>query len=407
MTQQSFCQFPWTSLIVDLEKDLWRWCPKVPTRQGFAGYYPVSKDLDSVKEKFINGEKPPQCTACWQPELMGFDSFRTLNRGNELGEYYQGLRFLDITLSTTCNTTCATCGPSASSKWKEVYINDVDAPFRPKNLAVSKFDTSPGLRKLCDLIAENIETLERINIGGGEPTDDIKFYQLLTHLSNLPVVRDKPLLRLVTNANYRDPLVISALNTLRSNGWRLNIVVSMDAAGPEQEFVRAGSDWNVFEKNIKQLIELGYCRNINVVVSPVNVGLLGSIPTWLEDNGFLDIIKPKAIFPQHPFSITLLGGIAIYLMTGWKESHREHENWKGFIEIVNKSARKQRFLVPDALYLDKFARYVNWYTEKNNLTMPVEVKKMYYLIDLFKKQPKLFGKELPMASVDSDDVDPE
>jgi hypothetical protein len=37
--------------------------------------------------------------------------------------------------------------------------------------------------------------------------------------------------------------------------------------------------------------------------------------------------------------------------------------------------------------------------------MPVEVKKMYYLIDLFKKQPKLFGKELPLAS--ADDADPE
>jgi hypothetical protein len=407
MTQQSFCQFPWTSLIVNLEKDLWRWCPKVPTRQGFAGYYPMSKDLDSVKQSFVNGEKPQQCNACWQQESIGFDSFRTINKGNEIGEYYRGLRFLDITLSTTCNMSCATCGPAASSRWKEIYIKDTTAPYRHKNLSISKFDRSVGFRKLCDLIAENIDTLERININGGEPTDDLDFYHLLAHLSNLSVVRDKPVLRIVTNANYKDPMMISRLNTLKSNGWRLNIVVSMDAAGPKQEFIRAGSDWNNFENNLKQLIDLGYCRSINVVVSPMNIGLLGSIPVWLEANGFLDTIKPNAIFSQHPFSVSILGGMAIYLIAGWKDSHREHINWKSFIEQVNKSARKQRFVVPDKVKLDEFIRYIIWYTEKNDLLMPVEVKKICYLVDLFNKQPKLFGKELPIASVDSEDVDPE
>lgn len=396
MTSTTFCHFPWTMLNIDLEKDVWRWCPNVPRRPGFAGFYPLSKDLDSVKEALTNNQKPPQCNTCWHKEDIGFQSYRTSNQGNIPYQYATGLRFLDVFLGDQCNMNCATCGPVASSRWVELYqAEGADAAFPRQAFRKADIDIVASFNKFLSLLTDNIQTLQRLNISGGEPTSNSLFYRMLTHLDGLGTVTRRPVLRFVTSANYLSNLPITVLlSKLKSQGWNINVVVSFDAVGSEQEFVRAGLNWNTFETNLTSLITLDLCQEINVVVSAINTSMLGNIPIWLEEKGFLDKVKPNLIFATDPFGIAMLGGMGLYLPPAWRAAHKEHPVWKDFITTVNKNLRKIRWQTPDAVKLDALEKQLRWYAKISKLEIPTAVKKIFYLLDLVKRQPLLFSRQI-------------
>lgn len=254
------------------------------------------------------------------------------------------------------------------------------------------------------IIGNNISSLEKINFVGGETTEDTKYYRLVEHLLSLDVLDKKTLIRIVTSANYNDDKFIRSLEQLRDKGFRIRIVVSMDAVYKEQEFLRAGVNWDKFEKNTLELISAGFCRDINIVVSSINIGMISAIPIWLESKNLLDTIKPTLLFAQDKFSLSVLGGMGLYLTSTWKDEYKEHPQWQDPILAINRYIRKNRFLTPDMEVLDRLANFIQWYATANKIEIPVEVKKFYYLLDLYKKQSLLFGKPLQQGT---DQADPE
>ena len=399
---QNFCQFPWTTLLVDIDADKWRWCTKVPQRLGFSEHYPISKDRDSVKQDFLEGKKPPQCSACWREEDLGFLSHRIKENGNIVPGYNLGLRFLDVSLSKHCEMSCATCGPESSSRWRSIYSNSNNPVFKNKVAPLPNVDREQSYSKIINLISENISSLERINLIGGEPTTDPLFYRLVDHLVTLENLPNKTLLRIVTAANHESDAFVNALNKLKEKSYRIRVIVSMDAVGPNQEFIRAGLVWDRFERNLLELASAGHCRDINVVVSVFNVSMVHEIPTWVESHDMLDNIKPNIIFAQDMVSVAVVGGISLYLSPKWLEEHREHELWKDPIKNINRHIRKNRFVPPDQQRVSNVVKYLKWYTNVNKLDVPENIKKFFYLVDLFDRQPLLFGKKLQLGNEQTD-----
>lgn len=401
---QNFCQFPWTSLLVNIDEDRWRWCTKVPNRLGFSKFYPISKDLDSVKEGMLDNTKPKQCTACWREENVGFKSHRIVENGSIVEGYNLGIRFLDVALSKHCPMACATCGPESSTRWRDIHDTYDDIPYANRFSPTPKVNKEQSFQKILGLVQDNISSLERINLIGGETAQDPLFYSLAERLLSLDVLRNKTLIRIVTSANYTDDKFLDTLQQLKSKGFRLRIVVSIDAAYAQQEFLRAGVVWDRFEKNTLELISAGFCKDINVVVSSINIGMISSIPNWLELHNLLDTVNPNLIFVQDKFSLATLGGMGLYLLPTWKAEHREHVIWKELIQQINRTIRRNRFVLPNEDALLRLARYIQWYATTNKFTMPDELKKFFYLVELYKRQPLLFGQKVQQGT---DQTDPE
>jgi len=397
---KNFCHLAWTNLIVDLDKDLWRWCPKINYQKSFESEYPFNENLLTVKQQFMNDQRPRVCNSCWLDEDLGLRSFREQHQTNAAYNADAGLRTIDLFLGADCNSNCITCGPRSSTSWQQLTRQEQSQEFRWLKVPVHPVSAAreQAYIKFKSLLEDNKLSLRLLNITGGEPTDHPHFQDLIDHLVSLGKM-SRCNLRLVTNGNSDSAWLDSNLARLEENGWSIDLVLSIDAVEQDLEFVRAGVSWNRLKQNLIASVNSGRCRNINLIVSALNLHMLGRVPRWLHQQGLLERVKPRFIRAQGAFSIQHLGEIALYLSPHWGKKIAKHEAWKDAITEINLSIRKQRFVQPDHAQLDRLCDYVKWFARVNGREIPPRLVKLLYLSDIAKRFPR-------KASRKTGDVDP-
>lgn len=301
-----YCKFPWTWTNVKVQNDKWRFCCKVP----YVDHDIFVKQLEEVKDAFINDRSQDLdiCNACWIPESKGYKSYRTAQGGatskEQIINFYHkspSVEWIDIEFGDTCNMYCLICGPSNSSLWQQM-IN-----VRPNSN--DKFDVS--WEKLTELITNNIQTLDHLNLYGGEPSVDSNFYKVVDHL--LSYTPPRPIgVQIYTNGNYSDNHRIkfeSAITNLTNKGWKVELNFSLDAIGDDVEFIRGGLVFKRFEKNLITMIDKGYKPFINVTLSVLNIANHVEIYKWLLEKGIADKVIPKFNSVSNPkeFNVSILG----------------------------------------------------------------------------------------------------
>lgn len=397
---KNFCHLAWTNLIVDLDKDLWRWCPKIGYQKSFESEYPFNENLLTVKQQFKNDQRPRVCSSCWRDEDLGFRSFREQRRTNVAYNADAGLRTIDLFLGADCNANCITCGPRSSTSWQQLVQQPGAEQFGWNRIPIHPVSAAreQAYVKFKTLLEENKHSLRLLNITGGEPTDHPFFQDLIQHLVSLGEM-SRCNLRLVTNGNCDPAWLDGLLSQLEENGWLVELVISIDAVEQDLEFVRSGVSWDRLQQNLITSIKSGRCRSINLMVSALNLHMLGRVPRWLYRQGLLDHVKPRFIKAQGAFSIHHLGEIALYLSPHWGKRIAQHEAWKDPITEINLSIRKQRFVQPDHAHLDRLCDYVKWFAQVNGREIPSRLVKLIYLSDI--------AKRIPLKGVKkTEDVDP-
>ena len=92
---------------------------------------PAQTDIDAVRDEMLKGNKPKECSKCWNLELSGIESDRLIK--NRTYDFYadkdiniveqeckQGKyskQIVKIYTSKLCNSTCVTCNPQFSTAW--------------------------------------------------------------------------------------------------------------------------------------------------------------------------------------------------------------------------------------------------------------------------------------------------
>ncbi len=300
----SSCKFPWTWINVKVQNDKWRFCCKTL----YNDYDVFQKNLEDVKESFLNKEQHPSCNACWVPESKGFKSYRIVQGGvtkseNIINLYRKkpSVEWIDVEFGDTCNMYCLTCGPSNSTLWQQM-LNQ----YPNSN---NKFDETWA--KLVLLIEENIDSIDHLNLYGGEPSIDTGFYKIVDSLLSLKL--SKPIgIHLYTNGNYSDNHRVKfekAIENLTNHGYRMELNFSLDAVGEDGEFIRAGLVFRRFEKNLITMINKGHIPRINITLSVLNIENHLEIYNWLNEKNIADKIIPKFNTVSNPkhFNISILG----------------------------------------------------------------------------------------------------
>jgi len=161
-----------------------------------------NENMQELRRKVLNGERPVECTSCWKLESQGVESLR--QRGLKTQELRNKTKncntvmpyefpVLEIKLNNLCNLKCRMCNPLDSTQWKD--WNEISSYYKKENnylydtiktlnldngSYIGLFDDNP---KWLNSFKKIMPYLRIVEFGGGEPLMDPQHYEILDMLS--------------------------------------------------------------------------------------------------------------------------------------------------------------------------------------------------------------------------------
>ena len=375
MSQKPYCTAPWNGLTVREDGSVRTCCPgkvvlgnikETPIQQI------VNNDIvKKIKSDLLSGNPSENCTDCVNFEKTnGVAPIRT-HYNTRYPELKETLNFLEIRWNNFCNLTCIYCNEYLSSAWQTKINPDGIKVIR------NSFDLD-----LEEWILNRVDELNELMLVGGEPLLMKQNFQLIDKLA------DHVRLSIITNLSYdlsTHPVKDKLFNRPADNTiWN----VSTESYGRRYEYIRQGANWDLFENNIKLLVEN----------NPNNVGLLMvygifSAFTMLDTVKFYHQLGVKKIVPQAVYNNEVLN-ITNYPTTVVQRAYDELikiELWqketygidyelyktdefslfaKRLHDIIN--SIEPRTILTRQEFLDGIAKYDKWHTIKFSELWPEE-----------------------------------
>ena len=185
------------------------------------------------------------------------------------------LRYLEYTLSNTCNASCATCNSLFSHKWQSIdkkFGRKVFPMVQLKNNSIEK-------------IEKVLYGLETLTIKGGEPFADIRNIRILKKLYEI-----NPSCRVFIVSNFYT-ITPEAMEILKMTTGHLDVSGSVDGVGRVYDWIRS----NTFEHMVKTMEtyykETGRKININVCISLYNFFHLEKILDYFKNKEYIRCIS--------------------------------------------------------------------------------------------------------------------
>ena len=277
---------------------------------------------------------------------------------------------LEIYVDNVCNLSCVYCGPRFSSRIdaerkKFGYFNKNGLILDDSFQKIPEFDQA--VDQMWVWLKDNVHKLKRLHLLGGEPFYQKQFDTFLEFFDNNPCPELE--FNIVTNlviskAKLEDYIGRMKLLMAKRKLKRLDITVSIDCWGPEQEFVRWGIDLEKFRENFEYLISQRWITlNINSTISNLTIKTMPELIKLL--NGWAQGRKIEHYFDM----VTAPSHLAPYIF-GPEEfdkdfaeilSLMETETWRG----AHASANMQSIAA----------------TVKNSKVDPAEVLKLITCLD--------------------------
>lgn len=241
MNKETFCAFPFNTIFLGPNGGVRPCCS---AREDIGNINDDNLDnivngdmIKSIRQSIINNKWHPNCSQCEHLESMGARTERT-NVLDKFDEYKDAdketfkLQKVDIRWSNTCNLSCNYCYEYFSSQWAKLKGIKINAN---KDLAENS---------VFDFIEKNKDTIESINLLGGEP--------LLQKQNNklIEILHDKNYY-ILTNLSVeleKNPIALKLLD-MSSVDWG----ISFETIGEKFEYVRHGAEWSVFLNNLEIL----------------------------------------------------------------------------------------------------------------------------------------------------------
>ena len=254
-----------------------------------------SSGMQDLRSDLYNGIHNKNCTHCYETEAQGKESPR-LNYNNIFRKYANFIEIKqsaannfivdrepvtwDLKLGNLCNLKCVMCVPELSSKI-EAEINEnkelIGSVFPKKimfNATALDWSSSGEADKFFEAIKKSVRWLK---LQGGEPFAIKKVRDLIQSLDT-----NQTTLAITTNGTVLDQPLYNGLANMES----LEISISIEAAGPANDIIRYGSDWEVIKRNILRLQELpNIDLQINHILQITSVFYLKDVLQFSEEHG--------------------------------------------------------------------------------------------------------------------------
>ncbi len=311
MKSKTFCIAPWVHALVKPDTTLSPCCTStLQSNISFEKYedWWNSNSMKQLRQDLWNGVKSESCNKCWKDEAVGKASIRQnyntmLSKFANFADVKQSSKnnfavdslptTWDLQIGNLCNLKCVMCNPRLShqiANEQQKHADTIRSTF-PLMLESrnTDFSTTQKFLNWSDTaIAEvffnkiNVD-LKWLKLQGGEPLSVKNITDLISKLSA------DSILSLTTNGTILTQSMLKEFGNIE----RLEISISLESAGPQNDVIRYGSDWNVIHQNIQQLKKLpNVDLQINHVLQITSVFYLPELIEFCEKNNLhLNVIN--------------------------------------------------------------------------------------------------------------------
>lgn len=249
-------------------------CQAMTKVEPVAGFdFGTSPHLTKIRQQFDQGLKPVECNLCWNAENRGQKS-----RRQGAIEFFDlpsqdttvKLEAIDYSATWACNLACIMCGANNSSTWaKELLLTSADLTRLGR-----RFQKSNKIQDNLDLT-----DIKKIHFNGGEPLLNADQFSLLNNV-NLSQVT----ISYNTNGTIwpSDQLI-----DLWSRAKLVKLFFSIDAVGPQFEYIRYPADWSQVSDNLlrmKQQMPSNVMFSFNTTVGCHNAFEILDVWKWFDKN---------------------------------------------------------------------------------------------------------------------------
>lgn len=256
-----------------------------------------------VRLQMLQGERPRECSYCWDIEDLGQISDRLYKSSYDwaYGKLASGEfasignpadenvfpSSMEVSFESTCNFKCAYCSPTHSTKWQEEIAKFGAYPDsnRFNNLQwIDNLERLPLRGENPYIVAfwkwwpDLVKNLFSFRITGGEPLLSKQTFKVLDYIIENP----QPHLSLAVNTNGDVPQQIwdnflIKVSKLEGKVKQFTLYTSMDTAIAEQaEYIRYGLKLSRFQSNIEQYLRRSPPSfSISFMITVSNLGIFG------------------------------------------------------------------------------------------------------------------------------------
>jgi organic radical activating enzyme len=274
------------------------------------------------RKKMLEGERPAECGYCWKVEDAAQDETINSDRIYQTARYTEeeikalkdipwdknvNPKTVEICFDNLCNLACSYCNSEFSSTWSKDIVKNgeyknmvtdggktyrqdgsIAMPFGNKN------EGNIYVKRFFDWFPEIKDGITELRVSGGEPSRSPSFWKLIDMSDN-----EKFALAVNSNLIMED----SRLDRLVEAGKKfekLDIYTSAECMYKNQEFVRDGFDWDIWEKNVKKAVASPHINGMYVMMT---ISLLG---IWTVDKFVKQIVEwKKEVNDKHAFFMSV------------------------------------------------------------------------------------------------------
>ena len=307
----SFCLAKWFHVSLHIPTGRTHSCYHPPSHQIPMDEMIITSDaLHNTKHKkeqrkqMLCGDKPAECSFCWDIEESGNMSDRPyrsfdVNDPTAIAEAVAlgadgnpKPKYLEVNFNQSCNFKCSYCSPHLSTEWhKEIkqhgpYIlsdrnhND-DAWMNKPGWQPNNSPDNPYLLAFWEYFPTVYDNLTTFRMTGGEPLMDRNTFKIFDYVKEHPSKK----LHLCITSNCCPPgnqwqRFIDDLKVITDADAidHFMLFCSLDAWGEQAEYIRHGLEFDVLLKNVKQYLSEADKHSLTFIIT-ANVL---SLPTWLE-----------------------------------------------------------------------------------------------------------------------------
>jgi len=267
----------------------------------------------------LRGERPAGCEYCWKIEDMGVNAvsdrvykskiypIEALHEArNTPADSDVNLRTLEIAFDRTCQFACSYCNPAFSTTW----VNDIrrNGPYQRlesdgRNHFTHTHDSAQpyGIRESNPYVdaffawweSDLHRTLQELRITGGEPLMSLHTWRLIDWFRDN---QGRSQTRLAINSNLGPQVDVYRLLD-STEGMDVEIYTSMEAVGPQAEYIRDGLDYPLWRQNVQALLDAG--RTVHCMCT-INALCLTTLPQLLDE-----LVEWKRIYGRDRVNFTL------------------------------------------------------------------------------------------------------
>lgn len=310
----SFCSAKWLQTTLYLQTGYNHSCHhpsphKIPEAEVKANPAALhnSKFKKEQRAKMLKGERPQECSYCWNIEDLGKDYYS--DRQTKTSDYWAWDRFeeiansdpdadmfpsyLEVSFSNNCNFACAYCSPDVSSQWMadikkngpypvEFGSHDLNHLREREQYPYAHDEYNPYVEAYNKWLPEVLPHLKVFRFTGGEPTMSKEFWKTLDYIRENP--RKDLEISVNTNMGVKPELIDKLIeygSEFDTTCKEFVIFTSNESHGAQAEYARDGLDYDYWMKNLKKVLdntELRIC-----IMTTINILSLPNFTKFLQD----------------------------------------------------------------------------------------------------------------------------